>query len=75
MSTLIYRPLAEAIEALSASVERSTHPEDRKIVTDYLAVLAPILAKATLGQDDNAVSVSCRAPPLNLHVGYTRALP
>jgi hypothetical protein len=51
MSTIIHRPLAEAIEALSAGMERSTRPEDRRLVADYLAALAPILAGATLGQD------------------------
>ncbi len=47
----MYRILAEAIDCLSWGVRESRRPEDRKLATDYLAALAPLLALATLGKD------------------------
>jgi len=34
---IIYRALAEAIEALSRGIAECRPPEDRKLVSDYLA--------------------------------------
>ena len=46
----MHRTLAEAIEAFSRGIERSQRPEDRKLATEYLAALAPLLARATIGE-------------------------
>ena len=46
----MYRTLAEAIESFSRGIARSKRPEDRKLAADYLAALAPLLARATLGE-------------------------
>ncbi len=46
----MHRALAETIEAFSRGIERSQRPEDRKLATEYLAYLAPLLARATLGE-------------------------
>ncbi|MGH8589228.1 MAG: AMP-binding protein, partial [Gammaproteobacteria bacterium] len=40
----MYRILAEAIDCLSRGIRESRRPEDRKLATDYLAALAPLLA-------------------------------
>lgn len=48
---VIHRSLAEAIDSLSSGLNTCTRPEDRKLVQDYLAALAPVLALATLGED------------------------
>jgi hypothetical protein len=48
---VIHRTLAEAINSLSSGLDSCTRPEDRKLVQDYLAALAPVLARATLGED------------------------
>jgi len=48
---VIHRSLAEAIASLSSGLDTCTRPEDRKVVQDYLAALAPVLARATLGED------------------------
>ncbi|MGH7388722.1 MAG: hypothetical protein ACREM3_04605 [Candidatus Rokuibacteriota bacterium] len=42
--------MAETIESFSRGIERSKRPEDRKLAADYLAALAPLLARATLGE-------------------------
>ncbi len=47
----MYRELAKCICALSIGIEKSNSPEDRKIVSDYLAALALLLARAVLGED------------------------
>ncbi|HEX2094167.1 MAG TPA: hypothetical protein VHG28_17320 [Longimicrobiaceae bacterium] len=47
----MHRLLAEAIDSLARGIERSSRPEDRKLVGNYLAALAPVLARAVLGQD------------------------
>jgi hypothetical protein len=47
----MYRTLAEALDSLDRGTRVSTHPEDRKLVTEYLAALAPLLARSVLGQD------------------------
>jgi hypothetical protein len=46
----MHRTLAETIESFSRGIERSKRPEDRKLAADYLAALAPLLARATLGE-------------------------
>jgi len=46
----MYRTLAEAIDSFSRGITRSKRSEDRKLGTDYLAALAPLLARATLGE-------------------------
>lgn len=46
----MHRALAETIEAFSCGIKRSNCPEDRKLTADYLAALAPLLARATLGE-------------------------
>jgi hypothetical protein len=48
---VIHRNLAEAIDSLSSGLETCTRPEDRKLIQDYLAALAQVLARATLGED------------------------
>lgn len=48
---VIHGTLAEAIDSLSSGLDTCTRPEDRKLVQDYLAALAPVLAQATLGKD------------------------
>lgn len=47
----MYRALAESIDYFARAEARSNRPEDRKLARDYLAALAPLLARATLGQD------------------------
>lgn len=47
----MYRELARCIRDLSDGRRTSKRPEDRKIVSDYLAALAPVLARAVLGDD------------------------
>jgi hypothetical protein len=48
---VIHRSLAEAIDSLHSGLDTCTRPEDRKLVHDYLAALAPVLARAALGED------------------------
>ena len=43
--------LAETILEIAKGIERSNRPEDRKLASDYLAVLAPLLAKALMAED------------------------
>ena len=40
--------LASCILAFSDGIARSNRPEDRSVVSQYLAALAPLLAKVTL---------------------------
>lgn len=47
----MYRALAESIEHFSRGIAKSNRPADRKLGADYLAALAPLLARATLGED------------------------
>jgi hypothetical protein len=47
----MHRTLAETIESFSRGIEGSKRPEDRKLAADYLAALAPLLARATLGEN------------------------
>jgi hypothetical protein len=47
----MYQALAEAISEFHTALECTTCPEDRAMVSDYLAALAPLLARATLGRD------------------------
>ena len=46
----MHRGLAETIQSFSEGIARSQRPEDRKLATDYIAALAPLLARATLGE-------------------------
>ena len=48
---IIHSTLAEAIDSLNSGLETCTRPEDRRLVQEYLAALAPVLARATLGHD------------------------
>jgi hypothetical protein len=48
---VVHSTLAEAIDSLSRGLESCTRPEDRTLLKDYLAALAPVLARATLGVD------------------------
>ena len=43
--------LAETIQYFAQGIKSSHRPEDRTLASDYLAALAPLLAKAVLGQD------------------------
>ena len=43
--------LAETIQSFERGSENCHRPEDRKLASDYLSALAPLLAKAVLGQD------------------------
>jgi hypothetical protein len=43
--------LAESIIAFSKGIEESNRPEDRKVASDYLSYLAPLLAKSIVGED------------------------
>lgn len=47
----MHRTLAETIECFARGIARSNRPEDRELAKDYLAALAPLLARATLGND------------------------
>jgi len=47
----MYRNLAETINAFSKGLEKCNRPEDRKLINDYLANLAPLLASAVVGDD------------------------
>ena len=47
----MYRNLAETIIAFSKGLENCHRPEDRKLIADYLAALAPLLAGAVIGDD------------------------
>ncbi len=47
----MHRELAKTILLFSQGVEKSNRPEDRKLVNDYLAALAPLLAHAVIGDD------------------------
>jgi hypothetical protein len=47
----MYRELALMIDAFSMGLKKCNRPEDRKLVSDYLAALAPLLARAVLGEN------------------------
>ena len=47
----MYRALAESILEFQAGLERTSRAEDRSTASTYLAALAPLLARATLGTD------------------------
>lgn len=47
----MHRTLAESVEGLAQGIRESTRPEDRKLASDYLAALAPLLAAAVLEKD------------------------
>ena len=47
----MYRALAEVVDQIEQGIRQSHRPEDRKLATDYLAALAPLLASAVLGKD------------------------
>lgn len=43
--------LAETIQSFEQGCERCNRPEDKKLASDYLSALAPLLAKTVLGQE------------------------
>ena len=45
------RELANAVILLEQGIQQSNRPEDRKLASDYLAALAPLLASAVLEED------------------------
>jgi hypothetical protein len=47
----MHRRLAETIQKFEQGIKGSNRPEDRKTASDYLASLAPLLARAVLGED------------------------
>ena len=47
----VYRALAEVVDQFEQGIRQSHRPEDRKLASDYLAALAPLLASAVLGKD------------------------
>lgn len=47
----MHRALAECVALFADGIRLSTRPEDRKVASDYLAALAPLLASAVLGKD------------------------
>ena len=47
----MYRALAETVELFEAGLASCHRSEDRAVVDNYLAALAPILAGAVLGKD------------------------
>ena len=47
----MYRGLAEMILSLQRGIALSTRPEDRRLASEYLAALTPVLASAVLGID------------------------
>ena len=47
----MHRELANTIQLLERGIEESNRPEDRKLATNYLAALAPVLASAVIGDD------------------------
>ena len=47
----MYRSLAETIDSFSEGLKECNRPEDRKLIGDYLAALAPLLARTLLGED------------------------
>ena len=47
----MHRTLAESIELFRRGISDSTRPEDRTLASQYMAALAPLLARAILGGD------------------------
>jgi hypothetical protein len=47
----MYRNLAETINSFSKGLEDCHCSEDRKLISDYLAALAPLLAGAVIGDN------------------------
>ena len=47
----MHRALAESISEFHAGLMRTNRAEDRSTASTYLAALAPLLARATLGED------------------------
>lgn len=47
----MYRALAESILEFHAGLQHTSRAEDRSTASTYLAALAPLLARATLGTD------------------------
>ena len=43
--------LAETILEIAEGIKESNRPEDRKLASDYLSALSPLLAKAVIGKD------------------------
>lgn len=47
----MYRNLAETINSFSNGLRECHRPEDRELISDYLASLAPLLARAVMGDN------------------------
>jgi hypothetical protein len=62
----MYKKLAETIDSFSKGLIECNRPEDRKLVGDYLAALAPLLARAVLGED-----ISKNLPDIERLFGHT----
>jgi uncharacterized protein (TIGR02246 family) len=62
----MYRTLAEIIEGIEQGILQSSRPEDRKLASDYLAALPPLLAGAVLGKD-----ILRQLPVIDRLFGYT----
>jgi hypothetical protein len=43
--------LAETILEFTKGIEESSHPEDRKLASEYLSALAPLMAKSVIAED------------------------
>jgi hypothetical protein len=43
--------LAKVVVSFARGIHESNRPEDRELVSDYLAALAPLLGKAVIGED------------------------
>jgi hypothetical protein len=62
----VHRTLAETIDAFARGIRASSRPEDRKLASDYLAALAPLLAATVLGRD-----VLAQLPQIDRLFGHT----
>lgn len=62
----MHRALAESIHLFETGLESCHRPEDRVLVGNYLAVLAPMLADTVLGKD-----VLHRLRPMERLLGHT----
>jgi hypothetical protein len=62
----MHRKLAETINSFSNGLIACNRPEDRKLVGDYLGALAPLLARAVLGED-----ISKTLPDIERLFGHT----
>ena len=47
----MYRSLTVTIKSFSEGLKECNRPEDRRLISDYLAALAPLLTLTVLGED------------------------